>query len=154
MNKKKIIISSVIVLAILCFIIGYYICAKITDYSPVIKANWNIDFAAYTDIIEIYGIDNVKSILGDGNRYHIFQYENEDGVSEMLDWSNEEKETIYNSTYTESVNEWLGQIGVPEEYYPDYSSCKYWYNKKEDNSEIIILWDDTEDKLYVVESFM
>ena len=154
MGKKKIIIISVIVFAILCFIIGYYICAKITDYSPVIKANWNIDFAAYTDTTEIYSIDNVKSILGDGYRYYIFQYENEDGVSEMFDWSNEEGKTRYCPTYTKTVNEWLKQINVPEEYYPDYSSCKYWYNKKEDNSEIIILWNDTKDKLYVVELFM
>ena len=152
MSKKKVIIGIVIVLV--CFIVGYYMCAQMTDYSDVIKSNWNIDIAAYTDTTEIYSIDNVLSILGDGYRYHIFQYENEDGVSEMFGWSDDEEKTRYYPTYRRSVNEWLRQIGVPEEYYPDYSSCKYWYNKKEDNSEIIILWDDTEDKLYVVESFM
>ena len=152
MSKKKVIIGIVIVLV--CFIVGYYMCAQMTDYSDVIKSNWNIDIAAYTDTTEIYSIDNVKSILGDGYRYHIFQYENEDGVSEMFDWSNEEGKTRYYPTYTKTVNEWLKQINVPEVYYPDYSSCKYWYNKKEDNSEIIIVWNDTKDKLYVVELFM
>ena len=42
MGKKKIIVSLVIVLAILCLL---YM-RTMTDYSHVIKSNLNIDFAA------------------------------------------------------------------------------------------------------------
>ena len=152
MSKKKVIIGIIIVLVF--FIVGYFICAQMTDYSDVIKSNWNIDIAANTNITEIYSADTGSTFLGDGFRYHIFQYENEDSVSEMFDWSSEEEKTRYYPTYKRSVNEWLSKINVSKEYYPNYSLCKYWYNKKNDNSEIIILWDDVEDKLYVVESFM
>ena len=72
----------------------------------------------------------------------------------MLDWTKEEKETIFYSTYKESINAWLNKIKVSKENYPNYSNCKYWYNKQEDNSEIIILWDNKENKLYVVEEFL
>ena len=71
-----------------------------------------------------------------------------------MNWSIEEKETKDYSTYSETIDNWLNEIKVSKENYPNYSNCKYWYNKKDDNSEIIILWNSKENKLYTVESFL
>ena len=37
---------------------------------------------------------------------------------------------------------------------PQHTDCVYWYKSHEDHSEIIILWNKKEKRLYVVESFM
>ena len=124
------------------------------DSSIDLKANWNIELPKNANMKEIYSADEGASFLGDGIRYHIFSYEKDDEIKEMLNWTNQEKETIFYSTYSESVNNWLNEIKVSKENYPNYSNCKYWYNKQNDNSEIIILWDSQETKLYIVESFL
>ena len=105
-------------------------------------------------IKEIYSANSDSSFHGDGIRYHIFLYRNENEIEELFNWSIEEKETIFYSSYSESVNNWLNKIKVSKENYPSYSNCKYCYEKQDDNSEIIILWDSKEIKLYVVESFL
>ena len=152
MNKKIIVFISVftIILFSLLVIILYN---NLSNYSNVLKINWNIELPKNT-IKEIYSANSDSSFHGDGIRYHIFSYKNENKIEELFNWSIEEKETIFYSSYSESVNNWLNNIKVSKENYPNYSNCKYWYDKQDDNSEIIILWDSKENKLYVVESFL
>ena len=151
MNKKKIII--VLGIIIIFSLLGIIIYNNLSNYSNVLKVNWNIELPKNL-VKEIYSADSNVSFHGDGIRYHVFSYKNEDEIEEIFNWSNEEKETIYYSSYSESINNWLNEIKVPKENYPNYSNCKYWYNTQDDNSEIIILWDSTKDRLYIVESFL
>ena len=151
MNKKKIII--VLGIIIIFSLLGIIIYNNLKNYSNVLKVNWNIELPKNL-VKEIYSADSNASFHGDGIRYHVFSYKNEDEIEEIFNWSNEEKETIYYSSYSESINNWLNEIKVPKENYPNYSNCKYWYNTQDDNSEIIILWDSTKDRLYIVESFL
>ncbi len=151
MAKKKIILIFIIILFSLLGIIIYH---NLNDYSNVLKVNWNIELPNNSNIKEIYSANSDSSFHGDGIRYHIFSYQNEDKIGELFNWFIEEKETIFYSSYSESVNNWLSEIKVPQENYPNYSNCKYWYSKQDDNSEIIILWDSKENKLYIVESFL
>ena len=150
MNKKFLILTFIIIVFSLLGIILYN---NLISYSNVLKVNWNIELPK-NSIKEIYNASSNSSFHGDGIRYHIFSYTNEDEIKELFNWSIEEKETIYYSSYIESINNWLNKIKISKENYPNYSNCKYWYNKKDDNSEIIILWDSKENKLYIVESFL
>ena len=151
MNKKKIIVVFIII--IIFSLLGIIIYNNLSNYSNVLKTNWNIELPK-NSIKEIYSANSDASFHGDGIRYHIFSYKNENKIEELFNWSIEEKETIFYSSYSESVNNWLNEIKVSKENYPNYSNCKYWYNKQDDNSEIIILWDSIKDRLYIVESFL
>ncbi len=151
MNKKKIIVVFIII--IIFSLLGIIIYNNLSNYSNVLKVNWNIELPKNL-VKEIYSANSDSSFHGDGIRYHIFSYRNENKIEELFNWSIEEKETIFYSSYSESVNNWLNEIKVSKENYPNYSNCKYWYNKQDDNSEIIILWDSIKDRLYIVESFL
>ena len=153
MNKKIVIVFISIFTIILFSILGIIIYNNLSNYSNVLKINWNIELPKNT-IKEIYSANSNASFHGDGIRYHIFSYKNENKIEELFNWSIEEKETIFYSSYSESVNNWINKIKVSKENYPNYSNCKYWYEKQDDNSEIIILWDSKENKLYIVESFL
>ena len=152
--KKKIVVVFIFVFIIIVFsLLGIVIYNNVTNYANVLKVNWNIELPKNL-VKEIYSASSDESIHGDGIRYHIFSYKDEDKIEELFNWSLDEKETIYYSSYSESVNNWLNEIKVSKENYPNYSNCKYWYDKQDDNSEIIILWDSKENKLYIVESFL
>ena len=151
MNKKKIIVVFIII--IIFSLLGIIIYNNLSNYSNVLKVNWNIELPKNL-VKEIYSANSDSSFHGDGIRYHIFSYKNENKIEELFNWSIEEKETIFYSSYSESVNNWLNEIKVSKENYPNYSNCKYWYNKQDDNSEIIIIWDSNKDRLYIVESFL
>ncbi len=153
MNRKNRIIVIIIFMIIVFSLLGIIIYNNLTNYSNVLKVNWNIELQKKS-VEEVYNASSDTNFHGDGIRYHVFSYKNEDEIKEMFEWSLEEKETIYYSSYSESINNWLSEIKVTKENYPDYSNCKYWYNKQDDNSEIIILWDNIENKLYIVESFL
>lgn len=154
-DGKVVIISSVIfIILVIVVLVGIILYGKATNYSNILKANWNIEFPENAKIDEVYSSDSESSFHGDGIRYHIFSYEEETSIEDMFDWTNEEHSTLFYSSYNECVNNWLEQINVSKENFPKFSNCKFWYRKKDDNSEIIILLDDIENKLYVVESFI
>ncbi len=152
--KKGLKITLIVIFIIIVFsLLGIIIYNNISNYSNVLKANWNIKLPKNL-VEEVYSANSDSSFHGDGIRYHIFSYKNEDKIEKLFNWSIKEKETIYYSSYSESINNLLSKIKVSKKNYPNYSNCKYWYNKQNDNSEIIILWDSEENRLYVVESFL
>lgn len=156
MNKKKLILVLIVTFIIGVFILlGMFIYNNSSNYSYVLKANWNIKLPRKT-IEEIYSAKDEPNFHGDGIRYHIFSYKeaNEEEINKLFTWSTEEKETIYFSSYSEAINDWIDDFNINPDDYLNYANCKYWYNNKKDNSEIIILWDSKENKLYVVESFL
>jgi len=72
----------------------------------------------------------------------------------MFDWNNAEEKTIFSFSYEDAVTEWLNSIDVPAEELPNYSECLYWYESQEDNSEIIVIWDSSKNRVYIAESFL
>ena len=154
MKNRRIVIIA-IVLAIIAF--GTAICImwkSITSYNTALVANWEISIPYKAHYTEIYSKDSGPSFHGDGFRYHIFSYKDHSYVEEMLDWGSDEKETYFDGNYSTAVTAWLDKIDVPAEYRPRYSSCLFWYDSKNDHSEIIVLWDKDSSVIYVVESFM
>lgn len=129
-------------------------CSPLFDYSEVIHENWGISLPGEARCSEIYSRDSGASFQGDGIRYHVFSYKKTAPVKEMLSWQRAERETRYHKHYSDAAGEWLDEIEVPSKDRPDYNECLYWYDSQEDGSEIIILWDKSESRLYVIESFL
>ena len=125
-----------------------------SDYSKILQANWNFEIPKEAKYSQSYTKDSGSSFYGDGIRYHIFNYENEEYIENLFAWMSEEKATIFSSSFSEATTSWLKEIDVPVEYYPDYTKCSYWYQEQEDNSELIIYWNKDTKSLYIIESFM
>lgn len=145
----------VIAIIIVFSLLGLIAYNNLSSYSNVLKANWDIKLPK-TLVKEIFNARESQSFHKDGIRYHIFSYKEEDEneINKLFDWTTEEKETIYYSSYRESVNNWLSEIKVSKENYPNYSDCKFWYNSHYDSSEIVVIWNWKENRLYIVESFL
>jgi len=154
MKKKKALVLLVVAsLLALVISITLYWC-YFSDYSNVLKINWGFSLPQESCYLNIYSQSSGASFTGDGIRYHVFSCENIDSIDKMFVWQLTEQETIYHSSYSTAVDEWLDKINVPPRERPDYGDCSYWYQSQDDNSEIIIFWNIDQGKLYVVESFL
>ncbi len=152
MKKKRLIL----ILLCLLVILGYIGWKVLSDYSLALEANWGFSLPFKARYQLIYEKDSGPSFHGDGIRYHVYSYRYEDYIDLMFPWEGRERNTIYNKTYSEEVSQWLDRIEVPDQWRPDYDNgnCSYRYRRKEDNSQIIIVWNSTLNRLYIAESFI
>lgn len=160
MKKKKILLLIVVVL-----VSSWTIYRSIVpSYSSVLETNWGIELPVKALCKEVYSEDAGPSFHGDGVRYHVFSYKNSAAIEQMLPWSDTDGNTLAWSqiqgqekdyqTYTEATDIWLGELGIPQEQYPDYDACFCWYKNEHDNSEIIIFWNPEINRLYIVENII
>lgn len=155
MKQKWIVISLSFITVLLAIGVNAVIfLIKSPSYTAVIGKNWGIALPDEAYFTEIYEQDSGASFHGDGIRYHIFEYEQEEFVTGMLEWKTVEDKTSYHESYSVAADEWFSEISVEKSYYPDYDNCLYWYKAQEDNSEIIIFWDRKANLLYVLEHFL
>lgn len=133
------------VLAIALFLAVFIYVQINKTYTEIIDMNWSIKLP--DSYKEIYAIDSGASFHGDGERYHVFQYTNENDINQAVNWeSNKDK-------YIETeVNKVLSELNVPEENMPDFQiSYKYYTQLKDDSSKIYLLYVNNTKKLYVIE---
>ena len=149
--KKKVVIT-VVVLIMLFVVIGFL--RLFTSYAFTIKSNWDISLPVKAVLTEIYEKDSGSSFHGDGVRYHVFSYKYEDYIDLMFAWTPNEHKTNFYPTTREATQAWLDEIDVPSDERPDYSKCCSWSKSQDDNSEIIFLWDNELNKLYIIENFI
>ena len=149
--KKKAVIA-VAVLIMLFVVIG--ILRLFPSYSFTIKSNWDISLPIKAVLNEIYEKDSDASFHGDGVRYHVFSYKYEDYIDLMFAWTPNEHKTNFYPTTLEAAQAWLDEIDVPAEERPDYEKCCSWSKSQDDNSEIIFLWDNELNRLYIIENFI
>lgn len=155
MNKRTIGVISIVAVIVIMIVIGLALAWNhFNDYSATLNVNWGFGLPSKAHYSEVYSKDSGASFHGDGIRYHIFSCKEEKPINEMLDWSDEEGKTIFNASYQEAIAEWLNRIDVPSKEFPNDSECLYWYGTQDDNSEIIVLWDETSKRIYIVESFL
>ncbi len=156
MKKKNVLIGlsvSIIILAII--LIGAVIGWKhLSDYSTTLKANWSFSIPSDAHYAEIYHQNDEPSFHGDGIRYHVFSYKEAEPISKMFVWQSSQQNTIFHDSYSEATEDWLDAIHVPLEQRPNYTQCTYWYQSQDDNSEIILFWDNHQNRIYIVESFL
>ena len=151
MYEKRALTIAVILIIILT---GIGILRLFPSYASTIKSNWDISLPIKAVLTETYEKDSGSSFHGDGVRYHIFSYKYEDYIDLMFAWTPNEHKTNFYPTTREAAEAWLDEIDVPADERPDYSKCYSWSKSQDDNSEIIIFWDNELNKLYIVENFI
>ena len=147
--------ASIILIILILF--GFFAYKEMNDYTNIIKLNWWIEIPKEIKYQEIYSKDSWESFHWDWIRYHIYFYENEEAVDKMLDWENSlSDDQDSNWGYFEHLEErLLVELKIEWENFPPLAQISnVYYKKHEDNSEILILLNDIQKKLYVIESFL
>ena len=124
-----------------------------SDFADTLEANWGVVLSEQSGWKLEYHADEGASFHGDGIRYNVISYTQEDEIANMVAWCEEEGVTRRSRTYQEEITLWLDDIGVDTGYCPEYQGCKYWYQLETDGSEIILVWNAELDKVYIAESF-
>ena len=147
-KMKKLLTIGLAVLFMLCMGISLFGCnvSNKDSYLTVIEKNWKFVIPKQANCKQIY-VEQVSNIMGDGNRYHIFTYEEETYIVNMCEWQN------YQEIYEQICETWLTRLEVPSEKRPIYEICKF-YQQGGDGEGLIICWNEENDTLYVCESFM
>ena len=146
MKKRTLTIAVILIVILTC--IG--ILKLFPSYASTIKSNWDISLPIKAVLTETYEKDSGASFHGDGVRYHVFSYKYEDYIDLMFAWTPNEHKTNFYPTTREATEAWLDEIDVPAEERPDYEKCFSWSKSKDDNREIIFLWDNELNKLYII----
>lgn len=150
---KKTIWIIIWIAVIILWWIWFFAYKAMNDYTNIIRLNRWIEIPKKLGYEELYSKDQWASFHGDGVRYHVYSYENEEVVESMLDWINvlETEETDFFGL----ADIRLDKLDIKTKYSPIITQVIYaYYNKQQDNSEILILRNDIEKKLYIIESFL
>ena len=142
--KRKLLF--IIIIFFIIFIGKNYIKEKFsTPYHEIVYLNWKISIPK--EYKESYSIDSGASFHGDGERYHIFQYEDEEGISAFVSW-----EDYKNRDLEKKIKDILYSLEVPKDKKPDFQKHYFYYTiKKNDNSKLYLLFFRDTKELYIVE---
>ncbi len=127
----------------------------IDDYNVALMANWGFCLPARANCRELYKDDTGPSFTGDGIRYHVYSCENGDLLESFFAWTNESK-TLHYDTWEEAASRWLDELQVPEMWQLDFTTNEFvhLYDYGQDNSELLVIWNDSEYELYILEYFI
>ena len=140
--KKKAICFTILFISLIGIGTIYKLVNK--PYNKILNSNWDIEIPGnYT---EIYG-NSTESFLGDGERLHIFEYDNDVELEQCLDF------TAKKSSGVEAyINAKLSSISVPVEYMPEFDGeYRYFVEKRDDLSKLYLVYFPEEKKLYIWE---
>lgn len=117
------------------------------SYLRIIQANWQVDLPY--GCRQLYEIDSGKSFHGDGERYHVFRYE-ESKEQPVLEDGN-----LLSEASKGRVIAILESLRADKDWYPYFEKVtgKRIY-RKQDGSFMYLLYEEEERKLYVVEYFL
>ena len=105
--KKKTIVSVIFALILLVSGMMYWKYSNdyTHDYTHVIKENWNISIPSDSHYSEVYSKDAGSSFNGDGVRYHVFTYKNEEPIEKMFSWKKDQGKNIYDGQIVDKLDE-------------------------------------------------
>ncbi|MGL5327721.1 MAG: hypothetical protein ACRDD7_00540 [Peptostreptococcaceae bacterium] len=152
MNKKRG-LWLVLGLILLCLVGVLYSCsdAIITDPVEIIKTNWDIDLPKNSK--EIFHESSGGSFLGDGEKYSVYECEDEKSISVSFDWKYDEDKDVVDG-FEDVIHKIKSyeNTEIPDEFIPDLDKdFVYYYKKLDDNSKIYIILIDGDNKLYISE---
>lgn len=150
MKKKRV----TLIILVLVLAAAAIIWQLVPSYSSVLEANWGFELPVKALCRQVYEADTGASFHGDGVRYHVFSYRYEDYIELMFAWRHMESATLYYGSYSEAANQWLAELDVPQGQCPNFEDCFYWYKSENNNSEILVFWDPSGNKLYIVENLL
>ena len=142
MKKGKIIALVLFGAMIIVGSYGFY--ENLHGYDRPMKYNWGSTLPRGYECI--YTKEGEESIFGDGDRYHVLQYDDEPNFSEKLVWET-------SCIKSEEIKEILTGLQVESEYIPDLQSSanvKYYHNTKDDD-ELWMIFNRDQQRLYIIE---
>ncbi|MFU0824240.1 hypothetical protein [Clostridium sp.] len=150
--KKLLLILCISICSIILVIMMPFIaftCKQINEpYTEIINSNWNMKLP--NSYKEIYSKDSGASFHGDGERYHIFEYEDKDIINEALNWQEGK-----NAEVESAISGILIHLDVSRINRPNFDEEYMYYSKTEkDNSQIYLIFFPDAKRLYVIEYFM
>lgn len=118
-------------------------------YSNIIQANWKIELPEEYE--EVYVCDSGESFLGDGERYHVFQYEENKDIDKALDWKENK-----NIGIESAVTEILLNLNIDTMYAPNFEEKYKYYFQKDDTdfSKLYIIFSKKENRIYIAETIL
>ncbi len=151
MKKKYIIIFGIVVTMFIGGLMIFYFIRWNNNYSNTINLNWNIELSK--SYKEIYSQESESSFHGDGERYHIFEYENNDSLNSCADVDWKIKKDL---SLEDDINSILKNLGVLDKYSPDFEKeYKYYFiTDYKDFSKIYLIFIPELNKLYIIEQFI
>lgn len=113
------------------------------DAGTAIRVNWNLPLPAKAE--QLYYADSGPSFHGDGVYYTVLEFPDGDGLEGLAAWNEPSADA---AAEVETI---LAEITVAEEWKPDFSCCRYWYDRKADQSRVYVFYEEAEHVLYIVE---
>ena len=159
---KKILKIFLVFVAILIGIIGLFFGkilfdlwsngALFLDSKDVIYENWHVRLPEGGK--EIYYTDSGANFHGDGQRYSVYKYDNEETISNAFEWKNKKDKNIEEEI--KEVLQYLKEenVKIPEKYKIDFNK-KYKYRTKiddHDDSKLYLIYIIDEKRIYIVEN--
>lgn len=122
------------------------------DGEEIIEYNWDITLPDGGK--ELYYITGEPSFHGDGPRFSVYEYDNEEIIRSSFTW--EDKKNTDMEEEIHNVLKMLGEYNdVSEQYIPDFKKeYKYVTKSKEDNSQLYLVYINRENRIYVIEYFL
>ncbi|WP_058486536.1 hypothetical protein [Defluviitalea phaphyphila] len=146
--KKPLKLISILLLFVILSGVFFYM--KTNNYAKIINLNWDIKLP--NSYKEVYSTDSGANFHGDGEKYHIFEYKNEEEINKALDWI-DGKNVQIEAEIDKILNNFdISKKNIP---IPDYNKeYKYYTEIKEDNSKIYFLFIPETKMLYIVEDII
>lgn len=122
------------------------------DGNDVIYENWHIRLPQGGK--EIYYITGEPSFHGDGPRFSVYEYDDEEIITSSFDWKYKK-----NSNIEDEINDILKMLheynDLPKEYIPNLKkSYKYLTKSQDDNSDFYLIHITGKNRIYVIEYFL
>lgn len=114
------------------------------------ERNWDLELPK--DLHEVYHKDTGSSFHGDGTFYTIYQINNTDSIESLVDWSDVSSPTRLTDSYDDFATQCLDELNIPSDERINLEQCQYYYQVKDDGSELLLVYNPETDYLYIIEN--
>ena len=114
------------------------------------ERNWNLELPK--DLHEIYHKDTGSSFHGDGTFYTIYQINDIDSIESLLDWTDVSSPSRLTDSYEDFATHCLDELDIASDERINFEQCQYYYQVKDDGSELLLVYNPETDYLYVIEN--
>ena len=114
------------------------------------ERNWDLELPK--DLHEVYHKDTGSSFHGDGTFYTIYQMKNTDSIESLVDWSDVSSPTRLTDSYDDFATQCLDELNIPSDERINLEQCQYYYQVKDDGSELLLVYNLETDYLYIIEN--
>lgn len=114
------------------------------------ERNWDLELPK--NLHEVYHKDTGSSFHGDGTFYTIYQINNTDSIESLVDWSDVSSPTRLTDSYDDFATQCLDELNIPSDERINLEQCQYYYQVKDDGSELLLVYNLETDYLYIIEN--